>query len=376
MAQIEFSDEQAMLSETAADFCARHSPIDKVRSLINTDDGRDADVWRGITKLGWVGIAVPEQYGGLGLGLASVVPVLESMGRHLLASPYFATNLAAHALVTSADESQKQTWLPKIVEGAVATIGLTEADGNWRLEELVSEGRVNGDRITLTGGKRFVLDAALADVFIVSVRIDGAPRLVLIERSQLRAGACRRETVIDETRRSFALDLDGVVVPRANLLPHADLAALEQAALLLLCAEISGGIAGVLHVIVAYLNTRKQFGRLIGSYQSLKHPTVEILLAAEAAKSFLYHAATMLAKGDARGFDIAVRSAKAHGSAAFANAGDRAVQFHGGFGFTYECDAQLFLRRALWCQYQFGDERHQRALLAPLLFDDLDRRRS
>jgi alkylation response protein AidB-like acyl-CoA dehydrogenase len=298
-----------------------------------------------------------------------VAPVIESMGRHLLASPYVATTLAAYALVTCGDDAQKRTWLPKIVDGAVATIGLTETDGNWRLDEIAAEGRVSGDSIALSGNKRFVLDAGLAELIVVSVRIDGAPRLVLIESSSLRDGARSREVVIDETRRSFALDLGGVVVPRTNLLPHAQLDAIEHAALLLLCAEISGGLAGALHVVVAYLNTRKQFGRLIGSYQSLKHPTVQILLAAEAAKSHLYHAATMLARGDMGAFEVSVRMAKAHGSEAFAEAGDRAVQFHGGFGFTYECDAQLFLRRALWCQYQFGDERHQRQLLAPLLFD-------
>ena len=141
---------------------------------------------------------------------------------------------------------------------------------------------------------------------------------------------------------------------------------------------MAGGLAGVLNVIVDYLNTRKQFDRLIGSYQALKHPTAEILLSLEAARSHVYHAATLSNFGSNSGsnsgesgqkFEIALRMAKAHSSEAFAYAGDRAVQFHGGFGFTYECDAQLYLRRALWCQYQYGDERYHRQKLAPLLID-------
>ncbi len=369
MAQIEFSEEQTMLLETAADFCRNTSPTEKVRANIETDNGFDDDLWREIAGLGWLGIAVPEEYGGLGLGLADVVPVVESMGRYLMSSPYVASTLAIHALVTSGSDTQKQSWLPKLVEGAVGSVALTEEDGSWRLDEISARGRLEGGVLALSGEKRFVLDAQLADVIVASVEIDGAARLVLIEKAHLASDALCREVVIDETRRSFALSLDGISLPEANLLPFAQLHAIELAALLLIAAEISGGLTGVLHVIVEYLNTRKQFDRLIGSYQSLKHPTVQILLDGEAAKSHLYHAATLLARGDEAGFENAVRAAKAHGSAAFAYAGDRAVQFHGGFGFTYECDAQLFLRRALWCQYQFGDERYQRQLLAPLMLD-------
>ena len=166
------------------------------------------------------------------------------------------------------------------------------------------------------------------------------------------------------------MEVDALALPVEQLLDGADFAAIEHAALLLLSAEMSGGLSGVLHVIIEYLTTRKQFDQYIGSYQSLKHPTVQILLSMEACRSHLYRAATCMVQGDTAELEAAVRMAKAQGSEAFAFAGDRAVQFHGGFGFTYECDAQLFLRRALWCQYQFGDAAYHRNLLAPLLLDD------
>ena len=121
--------------------------------------------------------------------------------------------------------------------------------------------------------------------------------------------------VIDETRRSFRLNLEGVSVSKTNLLPKADFKALEAAALLILCAEISGGLMGLLPVIVEYLNTRKAFDRLIGSYQALKHPTVDILMSLEAARSHLYHASTLFAQ-EMDDFESAIRMAKAHSSEA------------------------------------------------------------
>ena len=359
-----------MLLETAMDFCTNRSPIGTVRARIEDEKGLDAAEWQEMADLGWMGIAIPEAYGGLGLGLGSVVPVVESMGRTLLGSPFFATTLAAQALVHGGSEAQKQAWLPKLAAGAIGSVALIEADGDWDLANIASDARVDGGSVVLSGSKTFVLDATTADVFIVSARMGGEVCLVLVEQDDLDAGKMLRDVVIDETRRSYTVSLDGVTVSPDNVLERACLTELQNAALLLLAAEIAGGAAGCLNVVVEYLNTRKQFDRLIGSYQALKHPTVDILLGMEAGRSHLYHAATVIDEDDPKATEIALRMAKAHGSRSFAFAGDRAVQFHGGFGFTYECDAQLFLRRALWCQYQFGDERYHRQRLAPLLLDE------
>ena len=369
MAQIEFSEEQNMLLETASEFCKKNASIDLVRASIDTDDGINREIWQEIADLGWLGIIVPEEFGGLGLGLSDAVPIVESMGRYLMTSPYSATVMATQAIVSSANTEQKNRWLPKIVSGTVATVALTEVDGSWNLDEAECKGEAAGDGYELSGSKCFVQDLLLAELVVVSVVINDKARLVVLDLSAIPKEKYRREVVIDETRRSYRLDLDGLIVPEADLLPGTDFKSLEFSALLMLCAEISGGLVGVLHVIVEYLNTRKAFDRLIGSYQALKHPTVDILISLEAARSHLYHASTLLSQGNLKEFESAIRIAKAQGSEAFAFAGDRAVQFHGGFGFTYECDAQLFLRRALWCQYQFGDERYHRQWLAGALFD-------
>jgi alkylation response protein AidB-like acyl-CoA dehydrogenase len=366
---VELTEEQIMLMDTASSFCREKSPVAVVREQINGSELYDAEMWQEIAELGWLAVAVPESYGGLDMGLSSVVPIVESMGRHLLGSPYLATTLAIRALVHSGSDEQKERWLPQLASGTIGAVGLTEQDGSWLLDQIESVGKIDGEQVTLAGTKCQVLDAEAADVLIVSALIDGQARLVLVTKAQLGEGRTRREIVIDETRRSYALDLDGVVVPAHQILERADFARLEYDALLLLSAEMSGGLSAVLHTIVAYLTTRKQFDHYIGAYQALKHPSVDVLLSEEAAKSHVYHAAATLAEGDEGATEVAVRMAKAQASEAFAYAGDRAVQFHGGFGFTYECDAQLYLRRAMWCQHQFGDERYQRQKLAPLLLD-------
>ena len=369
MATIEFSEEQTMLMETAVDFCRKHSPIDRVRAQIDQPEGIDPSVWQEMIDLGWLGITVPEQYGGLGLTLADAVPIAENMGRYLMGSPFVATTLASQAIIANGSDAQKELWLPQIAEGSAASMALTEEDGSWILTEVGSHAQLQGEELVLTAKKCFVLDASQAAVIVLSANIDGVARLISIGSDQLPEGALTRETVIDETRRSYTLEVDCLRLPSDQLLPGTDFASIEQSALLLLTAEMSGGLSGVLHVIIDYLTTRKQFDQYIGSYQSLKHPTVQILLSLEACRSHLYRATTCFAQGDEKETEAAVRMAKAQGSEAFAFAGDRAVQFHGGFGFTYECDAQLFLRRALWCQYQFGDAAYHRNLLAPLLLD-------
>lgn len=381
--KIRFSDEQAMLLETAVSFCREKSPIPAVRAQIDTPLGYDPALWSEIVKLGWTGIAVPERFGGSGLSLAEVATIAEPMGRHLFATPFTSTQLFTAGLLAGGSEAQQGALLPRISDGTVGTVALFERDGDWRLNEPETAVRIDGDRASLSGVKTLVGDAGVADLFLVSASVSGAgasaagaagasaagPALAIVRAADLPAGAVRRETVIDETRRSYQIDLSGVVVPAASLITgpkaRAALDAIRNAALLIASAEAAGGIAGALDVIVEYLNLRTTFGRKIGSYQSLKHTAADILVSLERSRSHVYHAATLLADGDDA--ELALRMAKVEACDGLAHAGDRAVQFHGGFGFTYECNAQLFLRRGLWLQYAFGDSAHHRRRLAERL---------
>jgi alkylation response protein AidB-like acyl-CoA dehydrogenase len=368
--RIDFSDEQAMLLDTAEAFCREHSPISAVRARLGVQPGHDPAVWRQMTELGWCGLAVPEALGGSGLGLAELATLAEPMGRHLMATPFISSQLAIQALLAAGDPALQQAWLPRLAQGAIGAVALFEDEGDWNLLAPACAAVADeAGRLRLTGRKTLVCDAAGADLVLVSVSLEGAPALVALSTTDLPAARLHPEIVIDETRRCAAIELDGLVVPaEAAITGDAARAALEatrRAALLLLSAEAAGGLAGALALVVDYLNLRTAFGRKIGSYQSLKHACAEMLVGLERARSHMRHAASLLAAGEDA--EIALRMAKVEAGDSFVFAGDRAVQFHGGFGFTWECDAQLYLRRALWLQAAFGDAAHHRRRLADLL---------
>ena len=365
LADIGFSEAQGDLLEVATGFCRDRSPIAKVRALMTSDTGFDAGCWREMAELGWMAIAVPEEYGGVGLGLAEIVPVVEQMGRSMLASPFVQATLAAQALLNGSRDDQKGEWLPRLASGAIATLALSEAHGDWDLTHIEARASLNGERLTLLGQKHFVLWADSADLIVVSVRFAGEAAWVLLDRSDIPATALRRETIIDETKRSFALSLDGISVPAKALIKNVNLQALTDAALLLQSAEMVGGTQAVIDYTLSYLQTRKQFGKLIGEYQALKHPMVDAYVAYEKARSHLYSAAHSHAQ-QGQG-SIAAHMAKASADKAYAFAADRAIQFHGGFGFTHDCDAGLLRRAAIFHASQHGDAAYHRSKLADLL---------
>lgn len=364
-----FSEDQAMIMDVAREFCRAKSPIAVVREYLENGSGYDPQVWREMAELGWPGIALPESCGGAGLGVAALVPVVEAMGRAMLTAPLISTALAGQVLLRCGSE-QVQPFLAEIAAGAIATVAWLE-NGDWGDERLTTELDAQG---RLTGSKRFVTDAEVADIIVVPALQQGSPVLAVVHREQLAAESITPNVLIDQTRRAATIELSGTVVEAASVIGGERVAqALREGRLLgalLLAAEAAGSSAACLDTIVDYLKTRKQFGKLIGSYQALKHPAVDMLIDLDSTRSFVYHAASIVTD-DALDEDaeIACRMAKAQASQTLSYVGDRAVQFHGGMGFTYECDAQLYIRRAQWSQQQFGDPQHHRKRLAALLLD-------
>lgn len=364
------SEEQAMIQEVAREFCRDQSPMAAVRAQLDSATGYDERTWQQMVELGWPGIALPEAVGGSGLGVAEVVAVAEAMGRAMLGTPLLSTTLAGQLVARATDSPRVDAFLADVAAGVPATVALLETP-DWGAdvcECLFSEEGV------LQGSKRYVMDAGVAAWFVVVTRHRGAPALALVHAEQLAEGALSPHTLVDETRRAATVDFSGVqLAPEAIIAGDTVEAALCDYYLLgalLAAAEATGSAAACLDTTVEYLKTRKQFGKLIGSYQALKHPCVDILNAVDDAKSFVYHAATLVGDGVLdRDAEIACRMAKAQATEALRFAADRAVQFHGGMGFTYECDAQLYIRRAQWSQQQFGDALHHRRRLASLLLD-------
>jgi len=364
---ISVTEEQGMLLDVARGFVRDQAPIEAVRSQLETETGFDLATWQSMVEMGWSGIALPDSVGGAGMGVGSAVPVMEALGGGMLGTPLLSTTLAGQLIWRAAGEAAAD-WLGRLCAGEIGTIALLD-QSDWGAGHcdltLDSAG-------ILSGQKQYVPDAAVADVFVVLANEQGAPVLALVERGALADGAVTANVVIDLTKRSANVDFSGVS-PAQVIRGEAVTAAIRDVLLLgalLTAAETTGAAGRCLAGITDYLKTRKQFGKLIGSYQALKHPTVDIYVGMENARSFVYHGATVVGEGaldhDA---EVACRMAKVAADDVMVYAGDRSVQFHGGFGFTWDCDSTLFIRRAQWAQQMYGGAIHHRKRLAALLLD-------
>jgi len=369
LGQIGFTEEQIDMLNVAETFCREKSPMEKVRKLMTDNLGYDPDVWAEIVALGWLAIAIPEEYGGVGLSITEIVPVAEQMGRYMLNGPFLSTSTAAQAVIMGGTEAQKSEILPKIATGMTASLALSEKNGDWDLNNIDAKASPHKDGFQLSGTKTFVMDLISAECVIVSAIHDDKTSLFIVPKSAIPEKAIRRETLIDETKRSYELTLDAIVVDESALMDAsktpATLDHIHLVANLFGAAELTGGCQSCIDYTVEYLGTRKQFGKLIGSFQALKHPTVDAFVDYQKARSLLYTAAYSFGKqGEG---EIATRMAKAKAGQAMSFAADRSIQFHGGFGFTYDCDAQLYRRRAIFHSSQYGDAQYHKAKLADLL---------
>ena len=370
LGRLGITEEQVELMNVAEKFCRDTSDFTDVRKQMTNDRGFETAVWEQISALGWLGIAIPENYGGVGLSLAEVVPVAEQMGRRMMALPFVPTTIAAQSLIGAGTEKQKQLYLPEISEGLGATVALSELNGSFDLTQVETVATRTNDGFSLTGCKILVQNLDSAKIVIISAMLDGKISLFVVERDLIDQAAFRREIIIDETKRSFELTLNALNVP-ADVLMNQDLTPatlqrLDLAANLLGSAELVGGAQSCIDYTVDYLKTRKQFGKLIGSYQALKHTVVDAYVSYEKARSLVYAAAHSFEE-QGKG-EVATRMAVVGAVRALSFAADRAIQFHGGFGFTYDCDAQLYRRRAIFQDSLFGNTRWHKKKLAALLF--------
>jgi len=367
--QIGITEAQIDMLSVSESFCREKSSMDNVRGLLISELGYDENIWREMGALGWLAIAIPEEFDGVGLSLTEVTPVAEQLGRYMLSTPFASTTLFAQALLAGGTNEQKNQILPQIATGEAATLALSERNGDWELDNIDMKAVKDGSSFRLSGVKTFVMDIMSAKWVIISAKFERELALFCVPISELPSKSLRRETLIDETKRAYELTINGLSVGADTLMDtNKTLETLEHihlAANLLSAAELTGGCQACIDYMVEYLKTRKQFGKLIGSYQALKHPTVDAFVDYQKSRSLLYAAAFSFNKqGEG---EIATRMAKAQADKAMSFAADRSIQFHGGFGFTYDCDAQLYRRRAIFNASQYGDARYHKAKLAHLL---------
>jgi alkylation response protein AidB-like acyl-CoA dehydrogenase len=357
-----FSEEQDLLRAEVRKFLDARCPLELVRKIMETGPGYDRDLWRELAELGWLGLTIPEGFGGAGLGWVDLVVLLQETGRSLFPSPLVSTTLAAAAVLDNGSEEQKQRWLPSLADGTrIGTLALLEASDSLAPGAIALLGKPDGDAYLLSGEKKFVADAGSANLFVVAFRTGaGADELAL---AVLDGGSPGVTTAgfptIDATKRLGTLKLENARVPRSALLgaPGKAAAAIERLTDLgavAVTAEMTGAAEQALAITTQYAKDRIQFGAPIGKYQGVKHPLAEMHVDLESSKSLLYYAAWAVAESPGE-LPRSASLAKAYASDAFTRIGIDGVQLHGAVGYTAEYDIQLYLKRAKWARPVFGD---------------------
>jgi alkylation response protein AidB-like acyl-CoA dehydrogenase len=350
----ELTEEQAALREVSRSMLAVSCPPQLVRSLANAGQDVDDKIWQRGAELGWIGLAVPEEHDGAGQGLVELCLVAEELGRAAAPGAFLDSALIALVLARRAQ--------PKLVH-ALAEGGLK---ASWAHHGSVA-GSYDADELVLSGRATAVQAAAAADWLLVTAATDQGRRLVLVDRA--RASVEPRRT-LDETRRWYDVVLDGVRVRAAEVVTadEAEIQWLTDACAVLTAADSLGVGERLLDMTVAYVKVREQFGRPLGSFQSVKHKVADMLTTLKGARAATYYAAMALDAGVADA-TVASSVAKAFTGEGVAALAGEALQAHGGIGFTWEHDLHLYLRRAKVNEVLFGAAAEHYERLVSLLSD-------
>lgn len=360
------NEEQVMLRDAAAGFLAERATVSHLRALRDSgsESGFDAEIWQAMVEMGWAGIAIGEEFGGLGYGYTGLGLVLEQAGRNLSASPLQSAVLVSATLIERlGNRAQKETLLPAIASGE-KLVSLALQEGPHHAPENTALAAVAaGDDYVLNGAKVLVQDAASADTFIVIARTSGAAgdsaglTAFLVAADAAGLSVSRRSMV--DSRGAGALELKDVNVAAADVLGAVDAAwdGLERAldiANIGLAAELLGLSAEAFERTVGYLQERKQFGRVIGSFQGLQHRAAELFAELELARSIVLQALQAIDAG-ADNLSLLASAAKAKLCEVAQRATNEGIQMHGGIGMTDEHEIGFFIKRARVAQHTFGD---------------------
>jgi alkylation response protein AidB-like acyl-CoA dehydrogenase len=365
------SEDQELLQQSAREFLTRECPPSIVRAAAEgnaASDSLDAK----IAAMGWPGLLIPETYGGLGLRILDMAIVLAELGRCAAPGPFlFSALLATTALSEAGDRAQKRTWLPRLASGqTIGTLALLEESDRLDAAGVQARARRSGSAYRLTGTKMFVPYATRAELMVTACRTsaDAAGVSLFLVDPRAPGVHVRPIETIDRTRQTHVVELRGVEIPKDAMLGGVGagwkvVERLIDLALVGLAADSFGGAEKVLEMAVEYSKMRQQFGRPIGSFQAIKHIAAEMVAEIEPARSLLWyaaHAQDALRRDASR----AASMAKASLSEIYSRSANRAVQIHGGIGFTWEHDIHYWFKRAKWNELAYGDPAHHRERVA------------
>jgi alkylation response protein AidB-like acyl-CoA dehydrogenase len=358
----DLTDEQQAIRATAKDFLAARYKSDRMRELADSESGFEQSDWDEMAELGWTGLALPEEWGGQGLGIVDLAVLFEEMGYALAPSPLFSNTIAGLALSLCGSDDQRERFLRPLAAGELRGVpALWDAGTPATPGSYTMEGAAQGDGVVLDGEKVLVPDAAAADFFVVATA-DGRRHLVEAGADGVTVLA---EPSIDATRRLSSVRFEGVEVASQNTMPgeESDYYPVFHRLCVALAAESTGIAQRTMEMSVEYAKDRKQFDRPIGSYQAVSHRCAQMLLETENSRSAVYGAA-WAADAEPESLPLAASIAKAYASDAGWRVPDAAIQVHGGIGFTWEHDLHFFLKRGKQNAAMFGDAKWHRERVA------------
>lgn len=345
-----FTDEQAMIAETAGNFFAENATSSRTRSAMGTD-GMDHDLWRAFcTELGLGGLLVPEEHGGSGLGMVEFSSIAEAAGAQVSAIPLLGLAMISRGIAEGGNDEQKSNWLPKIASGEVIATGGGHIDLTVKNDQL--SGKVD-----------FIPHGNVADLFILS---DGEGAWIV--ESAADGLTVETPTTMDQTRPLATLMLGGTIGD-----PLQDAAACldagKEAGWLCLAAEALGGAEACLKHTINYAKERVQFGRPIGSFQAYKHRLADMMIEIEQARSAVYWAACAIDE-QTDDPELAIHAAKSFCADTYFQCAADMIQLHGGIGFTWEHDAHLYFKRARSIQTMMLDCNWHREQVAKMILGE------
>ncbi len=363
---IALREEQQLLKDSAERFIERDYPFDTRRRLVETEEGFDRTIWCQFADLGWLGLAMPEDHGGLDGTLADTAILMEAIGRGLVVEPYLSTVLLGGGLLRYGGSAEQQAALiPPVIAGeTLLSFAFTERQSRYNLANVETTARKAGGGYVLDGAKGVVMHGASADKLIVTARTSGDSRdeagisLFLVDGNA--NGVDRRGYPTIDGLHGAEVTLDDVTVSGDALIGAAGAAypliewVIDEASVAT-CAEAVGVMAVLVDASVEYLKTREQFGAPIGSFQVLQHRAVDMFNELELSRALVHRAAAAIASSDdAKNRARAASAAKVQIGQAGRMIGQQAIQLHGGMGMTDELFVSHYFKRLTMIATLFG----------------------
>lgn len=367
-----FTEEQEILRDTARRFTANEISVDFIRKFVDHEARFDDEKWSRLASLGWNGILMPEEYGGLDLSFVDLAVVLEELGKAPMPGPFTSTVvLAGETIRLAANRKQKEAFLPKIASGELkATLAWAEPECLYDLNRIRTDLLENGQSLVINGAKLFVNDADVADFIICVAKGRYGNCLIMVEHDAPGVQIRRRETM-DRTTSLCEVAFQDVAVSR-DLILNGDLntaAVLRQVfnrVNVAYAVDMVGGSERALFIGVEYAKIRSQFNQPIGSFQAIKHRCADLLTGVEGARSLSYYAAWAQDQGLHEAATSA-SAAKAFAAEVYAHTTKEVLQILGAIGFSWESELHIYLKRAKCLGALFGDPTFHRDRLAQML---------